>query len=564
MTSSACLPLPNSASLGKFSTVAPAHNDGSLNQSATAPGLQQDTSLLSGRLLVPHGEYPAGPTECTSATPNAGYVAALSTIQIATVADQLSPPTDGVHDNSAGRPRISRSMVVPSQASVPDSTFRLTQLESIATPTSKSPESRSIMAPTTGGSCLVISSQSQADPILKWPASLDNEPQDEDSESIEAALLNGLVLDRQVESNAIPYIVHCFAASLIRFTFEPTRLLSVLRDYISYDYSSGHETRQILILMSNISLTTAQSTDYDLTDFITLRKQLVGRVVDARAQAELTRDSALMVMNHSHQLIATLWKVGSLANVLNIMDLYAPVFRRACPEPPDGLVNFPRRLAAMEMDLKYYAALDILQSFITHRPMFFQYDLDYPSSQEEALVKLDCEPGLRWLYGVPDRLMITLARMNTLFEVHGSSVDPAMVQGLEEEIEDCALVLNMSPGVDPTLNIGRATALCGANSTDARVVKVLKKAMRLLRGVKPLRNTDSFLVLPMIVLGVAATSSKDRSTLFSRLRGVSECTRPGTVGNDLVRILDDIWARTTGRPAEWMDLRTACSRVTGK
>ncbi|KAG8680902.1 hypothetical protein FRC11_001836, partial [Ceratobasidium sp. 423] len=218
--------------------------------------------------------------------------------------------------------------------------------------------------------------------------------------------------------------------------------------------------------------------------------------------------------------ISTLFKVGSLASILNVMSLYAPIFRRACPEPSDGLVNLPRRLTAMEVHLKYYSTLDVLQSVITHRPMFFRYDLDYPSPQEEALIKSDHGPGLRWLYGVPDQLVITLARMNTLFEDYGNHVDPERIQDLEQEIQDCALIVDTGPGINPTLIIGRATVqqswkmaatiylymasqiiqgLCGADSTDVRVAKVRKKFMKLLRGIKPSRNPDSFLVLPLLI-----------------------------------------------------------------
>ncbi|KAG8689230.1 hypothetical protein FRC11_003644 [Ceratobasidium sp. 423] len=468
MTSSTGPPLPNDTSLGHLSTTSAAHNHDSPDWSAIIHGLQQETRSHPGCPLVTHGLYSAVPTKHTP-TNLAVYIPTPSTTHTIAVESQThTPPTEGDDGTGTPQPHAGRSMVAPSQASVSNSAFHLTRSEPIAPPTPESPESQSGATHTKGGPDsgtgerlgLGISSQSQADSTVKWPASsLDDEPQDEDSENIEAVLLNGLVPDCQVESNAIPYIVHCFASTVIRFTFEPTRIIPALQGYISHAHSFGYETRQNLLLISNILLAVSKSTDYDLTDFTTLQNQMVRRVVDARAQAELTRDSALVAMEHNHerQFISTLWRVGSLANVMSIMDLYAPVFRRACPEPGDELVNLPRRLTIPGMNLKYYVILDVLQSFITHRPMFFRYDLEYLSPEEEALVKSDYGPGLRWLYGVPDQLMITLARMNTLFEVHGNRVDPATVLGLEGEIEDCALVVDTSPGIDPTLNIGRAT-----------------------------------------------------------------------------------------------------------
>ncbi|CAE6521534.1 unnamed protein product, partial [Rhizoctonia solani] len=84
--------------------------------------------------------------------------------------------------------------------------------------------------------------------------------------------------------------------------------------------------------------------------------------------------------------------------------------------------------------------------------------------------------------------------------------------------------------------------------------------MRRLGGVKSRRHPDSFLVYPNAILGVAATGPVDRTAPLTRLWGVSECSRPGTVGN---RMLSDIWAQTTARPAVWADVRSACLRVTG-
>ncbi|CAE6423640.1 unnamed protein product [Rhizoctonia solani] len=45
-------------------------------------------------------------------------------------------------------------------------------------------------------------------------------------------------------------------------------------------------------------------------------------------------------------------------------------------------------------------------------------------------------------------------------------------------------------------------ALCGADSKDARVTKVHAKFMKLYTGVDARRIPDSFLVLPMLILGL--------------------------------------------------------------
>ncbi|CAE6411632.1 unnamed protein product [Rhizoctonia solani] len=147
--------------------------------------------------------------------------------------------------------------------------------------------------------------------------------------------------------------------------------------------------------------------------------------------------------------------------------------------------------------------------------MLFRYDLDFLSPQHKDLLDADNGPGLRWLGGVPDRLVFILAKMNTLFEDHGHCLDSEIVQDLERDIEACKPVISSGAGEDPALAIGRVVVqqswrlagyvylymgLCGANSLDKRVVKVQKQFMRLLETVKPSRNPDSFLVFPMIIV----------------------------------------------------------------
>ncbi|CCO36667.1 hypothetical protein BN14_10809 [Rhizoctonia solani AG-1 IB] len=107
--------------------------------------------------------------------------------------------------------------------------------------------------------------------------------------------------------------------------------------------------------------------------------------------------------------------------------------------------------------------------------------------------------------------------------------------------------------------------LHGAHALDPRVEQAQKRFMKLVNGVSPGRNPDTFLMMPMIMAGVSATKPAHQRTIKSRILGLPEFTNSNTGGNDSVRILDDIWARTSAesRPARWEDIREACMRVTG-
>ncbi|KAH7345494.1 hypothetical protein B0J17DRAFT_640083 [Rhizoctonia solani] len=506
-----------------------------------------------------------------------------------------TPPDDFKADTGAPRTRPGGTMT-PGQASLFDSIFSLGNDPLILPRTPKSPGSSVVYSPGTRLVQVAGENQGQYSESRSQEQLPNVKNDDNDPENVLVGLLNELVLDREVESNIIPFVAQsckppCFYLSpmlsvinytivvswMNRFLFEPARVIFLAKDIIIHGQSYG-DAAQTLILLANTALTVSKSTDYNLTYFAVLHKRLLKMMLEARACKELTREMATKAMKSCYELIPISSKVSSLASVLSLMDLYAPVFRRACPEPSQRLVNLPQRLVGREVNLKLYPTYDILTSMITHRPMFFQYDLEFLSPQDEVLLSAENGPGFSWSIGIPDRLVVVLAKMNTFLENHGDCMDPGVVLALEKEIGACKPIISSNPGGDPSLTVGRLVVqeswrltgytylymgLCGADTSDARVVKVQKLFMKLLETVRPGRNPDSFLVYPLFIMGIATSSPIDRSTLLGRLWGVSECNKQGTMGNDLVRMLNDIWARTKERPAVWWDLRIACMRVTG-
>ncbi|CAE6510956.1 unnamed protein product [Rhizoctonia solani] len=410
-------------------------------------------------------------------------------------------------------------------------------------------------------------------------------------EIIQQGILDRLVPDETVNSNMLTYLTYSAASWMSRFLFEPVRSIQGTKSPILHWLK--HDTGQVMI-MAKVGLSVAKDTEYDLSDFFTWEKMVVEGVLQARERG-VRGPEAMEALRHCHkvreppyslwtnpthkeQFISTLTKVGSLASVLGTMNLFAPVFRLACPEPATEYVNLPQTLLG-NVNLQYFATLDVLQSTLTHRPMFFRYDLQFRSPRDEALVHAEDGPGfkVRWLYGIPDRLVVTLARMNTLLEDFGNRVGEEVVRDLEAEIEASVPAGWSSVGVNPLRILARMLVdeswkfaayvylymgLGGANAHDKRVVQVQNKFMRLLSGVEPRRNPDSFLVMPMVILGIATSDPEQQSALLARLWGVSECSQSGTMGNDLLRMVKDVWARTRDRPAVWSDLGIASSSIT--
>ncbi|CAE6533003.1 unnamed protein product [Rhizoctonia solani] len=403
---------------------------------------------------------------------------------------------------------------------------------------------------------------SQSVPSQHWPT-LDEDSDSDDPEDVREALANVLAITGHPESESV---VNCYSLWMIRFLFEPLRGVPTARDNIIQGFARGGEALWGVMLLANIVQQVLGITPYDIDNppyFATLYSHILQRLETARCYFEPSREMdrcyALGAIEQTFELVTILCKFGTLSDIINVMQHAAPVFRRACPDSPENLVNLPSLLTTIDISLQSYATHDILLAMLTHRPMFFRYDVTYPPHISDASFSTEDGPGLRWLYGVPDWLMVILARMNTLLEDYGSCLDPGVAKGLEEEIRSKRTIV--AGGVDPSLSMGRIVvqeswrlaalvylfmALCGADSKDARVTKVHSKFMKLYTGVEARRIPDSFLVLPMLILGLPAPR-KDRKLIRERMLDLMECSRSNTFGNQVVRILDDIWARADER-----------------
>ncbi|CAE7153964.1 unnamed protein product [Rhizoctonia solani] len=377
---------------------------------------------------------------------------------------------------------------------------------------------------------------------------------------VQCSLVGFLSLDPSVESNSMAYVLQAGAIWISHFTFEPLRIAPLARNQVFQFYVFGEEMRQLQFLFSDIVHELIGSAEYDPAEssaFSTIGTILGRRLTEASAYVEVTRS---LDKQYAAKAMLCTARASSLSSVLDFMQLAAPVFRRACPDPPEGLVNLPTLFTAAIRDLQNYGIFDVLFGVLTGRPMFFRYAVDFTPEVSESHFLLVDSPGLR--------------SMNGLCEDFGPHVPRQIVDELEQEIKCMTPIV--SPSTEPALAIARVAVqqcwfqaafiylymgLCGDRSTHPRVVNVQTQFMRILESVKPRRYSDSFMVLPMIILGLATNDWTERNMIRRRMLGVPECSCPGRMGNDFVRILDRVWS--TNRPVVWSDLRQACWEVVG-
>ncbi|KAJ1301462.1 hypothetical protein OPQ81_008719 [Rhizoctonia solani] len=410
--------------------------------------------------------------------------------------------------------------------------------------------------------------------------------EDHDPEGIQTLLCIAPTMDRNVKDNSLPFVLQCYSQWAIVSIFEPRKIAHAMREQIIEQFTS-EDTRKRVILMANVMNVFAKNLKIDEAG-ASIVNHLAGEVrgnvrsfmaTQPSSSDMLDRQASMHALDNTLEILTLQINTQSLAACIQSMEDAAPVFRRACSEPPGQPLNIANILLEPGLNLRHFVSLDVMGSLTTGRPTSFKYKVAYSAELCERMFQLQENHGLQWLHGLPDQFILILVWINSLCETSGASVDPKLVNWVETEILQVKFALDQSE--DPALRIGRMVVrecwrktvliylymvLCGADASDTRVIRVVKNFMRLVKGIKPGRNTDTYLVNPMIIAGLAARKQRDRSTLRQRILSVPECSTPGTAGYDAILQLEDIWARTKneGRAAVWSDLRVACFRIVGK
>ncbi|CAE6513559.1 unnamed protein product [Rhizoctonia solani] len=393
-------------------------------------------------------------------------------------------------------------------------------------------------------------------------------------------------MDKNVKDNTLPFVLNCYSQWAIARVFEPLKVAHAMREQIIAQFSS-EDTRTRTILIANVMDMFAKNLVIDST-----RRSILDRLVlDVRKSGsdfmasppsfapKSDNEIAMRTLDSMLEIFSLQTTTQPIATCIRSLDYAAPVFRRACPEPPGQPVNLPNILLAPNPNLRHFATIDVVKSITTGTPTYFKYEVPFSLELCERMYQLQGNLGLQWLHGFPDQFILLFAWINSLCETPGASTDSKLIAWIETNLPRIEVAIDQSG--DPLLRIGRMVvqecwrcvvliylymALCKADAYDHRVVCAQKSFMRLIRSVKAGRNPDAYLFTPVTIAGVATIEDRDRETLRHRILNVRECAEHGTTGNDFMLMLEDIWARSRGegRAAVWSDLRVAYFRVVGK
>ncbi|CAE6400786.1 unnamed protein product [Rhizoctonia solani] len=243
---------------------------------------------------------------------------------------------------------------------------------------------------------------------------------DQDPEGIRPLLCIVPTMDRNVKENSLPFVLQCYSQWAIMFVFEPLEVVHVMREDAIAHFSS-EDTRLRTILVANAMRMFSSNPQVSPTG-MSLVTHLASKVREEvrtfmatppPSALTLDRKNAMHALDNSLEVMTLQINTCSLATCIQLMDDAAPVFRRACSEPPGQPLNLVNILLGPSLNLRHFVSLDIMGGVTNARPTHFKYEVAYSTELCERMFQLQKPHGLQWLHGLPDQFIMILAWINS-------------------------------------------------------------------------------------------------------------------------------------------------------
>ncbi|CAE6448752.1 unnamed protein product [Rhizoctonia solani] len=410
------------------------------------------------------------------------------------------------------------------------------------------------------------------------------ERQDEDLEDAVSAIHRQPVLDRTVESNALPFVLQGYATWISRLALDPLKLTHITRDFVYSHFEDGDQSRWIVALLANIGSRIGREDFVDATpNAITsvLHSAVRWRLRTAKSRRDLKRSELVSALDSTLGVLAVHFYVDSPIEAMTLRQEAASIFRQLCPEPAGTPVSLSSLLQHPLGCLRQYAGMSILFGVLTDVPTLFRYEIPISESQPNNLCPssptIQEDGVVQWLYGIPNHIILLLAKMKEM-QQSGLAPNSETVASLERSIREVPPFSGSSS--DQFLAVMRSVvhegwrqaafvylymAVCGDSSDTPRVKNAFKRFMRLLDGIQPGRLPDEFLTSPIILIAPAARRGRDREVIRQRAVVLHRRGRADPTNDSLLCVIEDYWARADaeGRPVVWSDVAVSRRQVLG-
>ncbi|CAE6421134.1 unnamed protein product [Rhizoctonia solani] len=213
--------------------------------------------------------------------------------------------------------------------------------------------------------------------------------------------------------------------------------------------------------------------------------------------------------------------------------------------------------------------------------MSFRYEVSTPDSQPsdpyQSVSTVQDDGVVQWLHGVPNEIILLFAKMKTMRQ-DGLKPKGDTIALMERDIRDLQPFDGSS--TERFVTIMRSVvqecwkqaayiylymAVCEDSSDVPRVKSAYKRFMKLLKGTKPGRLPDEFLIAPLLIISPAAQQQCDREVIRQRALGLQRRGQTIRANVHIICIVEDYWARTDaeGRRVMWSDVAISRRRMLG-
>ncbi|CAE6455422.1 unnamed protein product [Rhizoctonia solani] len=405
-------------------------------------------------------------------------------------------------------------------------------------------------------------------------------------EALQCTLYSEPVLDHGLESNSLPFVLYSYSAWMNRMLFDPARVMSQTRNYVIRHYYESEASRRLVVLIANIlkSIAANPNTDPGYVHKASALLQLIHRSLSRIASRplnpsrEVDAREATKGLYHTIELMSAT-RFAPLQVPLELLRTAAPVFRRALSGPLDERVHLATALLHLEPNIRHYPVVDVVYSMVSGLPTNIKYDTSWCSGNINYAALLDDSShlGMSWLIGLPDQLVVILARINVLSQEDGGDADIEMheieenLQQLTTRIEEHSCLPECSS--DPRAAVPKAwcmvayiyfyLSVCGVDASDPRVIHAQQTIMEIIQTSEPSLRLDTHLSGCILFAGIVTSRSDERHLIITRLTNLPESALSDNCFVTGILALQDLWARvdTENRPAEWSDYRLAAMRI---
>ncbi|CEL54791.1 hypothetical protein RSOLAG1IB_07325 [Rhizoctonia solani AG-1 IB] len=364
-----------------------------------------------------------------------------------------------------------------------------------------------------------------------------------DSEDVKRVIFGSLVLDKNLKSNSLAFILESYAVWIQRTAYDPVRVARKSKDFIVKHYGDSAESRLTITLMANLvrglaksrSMTTAFTSVYcPIISALRTRLHRSMALFDPHQPRECRVLEATRVLDGilAHILAIT----GNLSTGVNLIEEAAPMVRQLCADFQGERLHLQRLLLHPTGVLRDYAVMDIFSSVTTTHTMTIQYDTAVDLELESSVLNFSDDAGIQWSRGIPDQITLIFARINALHG--GSGWDSRTFDELEAMLENFVAIptgsreTNLAVAQAVVQECWRQAAfiylymgLSVASAEDPRVMLALSNFTSSLNRIKPGRIPDSFIMLGLIIITtsrvpISKSSSRLSKTLYVMRRSL--------------------------------------------